>query len=286
MTNFNSEAFLDKYKLGIIGCGNMGEAILRGVLDCNFLKPEEIIIYDRDTYREKYLENNYGVCIAKDISELVRRGEYILLGVKPQNSRIVLEQVKINFNNRVNSIISIMAGVPTAYIEKILNSNASVIRIMPNVPALFRKGMSAISRGKFAKESDLMFSEKLIKSVGDFVLIDEKYQNIATALNGSGPAYFFLFCKYLIEAGIKNGLDSEISKKLVIETMIGAGITIKKSEESPDDLIKKVASPGGTTEAALEEFLKGGIDNIIINAVENAKKRACELEKSLDEENK
>lgn len=286
MTSFNEEAFLDKYKLGIIGCGNMGEAILKGVLDCSFLKPGEIVIYDKDMYREKYLENNYRVHIAEDISELVRKGEYILLGVKPQDSRIVLEQVKINFNNRVNSIISIMAGVPTGYIEKILNSNASVIRIMPNVPALFGKGMSAISRGKFAKESDLMFSKKLIGSVGDYVLVDEKYQNIATALNGSGPAYFFLFCKYLIDVGIKNGLDPEISKKLVIETMIGAGVTIKKSEENPDDLIKKVASRGGTTEAALEEFLKGGIDNIIIRAVESAKKRACELEKSLYEENK
>jgi pyrroline-5-carboxylate reductase len=274
---------LDKYKLGIIGCGNMGESILKGVLDCGFLNSVEIIVCDKDSFREEYIKNNYKVCIAKGISELVEKSRYVLLAVKPVDSKDVLRQVKINFNSKVNSIITIMAGIPTGYIEKMLNSDASVVRIMPNVGALYRKGMAAVSKGRFVKKSDLVFSEKLIESVGDYVLIDEKYQNIATALNGSGPAYFFLFCKHLIDIGIKNGLEPETSKKLVIETMIGAGITIKESKESPDDLIKKVASRGGTTEAALEEFIKGRIDNMIIRAVESAKKRANEIEKSLDQ---
>lgn len=260
----------------------MGEAILKGALDCGFLRPGEIVVYDKDNYRGKYIRNNYKVHTAKEISELVGKARYILLAVKPQDSKVVLGQVKVNFNHKVNSIISIMAGIPAGYIEKILSSDASVVRIMPNTPALFRKGMAAVSKGRFVKKCDLVFSKELIKSVGDYVLIDEKYQNIATALNGSGPAYFFLFCKYLIDVGIKNGLDPETSKKLVTETMIGAGITIKKSEESPDSLIKKVASPGGTTEAALEEFMRGEFGNIIVKAVESAKRRAYELEKFPD----
>lgn len=270
---------MNKYKLGIVGCGNMGEAILKGVLDCSFLKPAEIIIYDRDGSREKYIRVNYKVCVAKDIPGLVKQARYLLIAVKPQDIKTVLEKLRINFNSKMNTIISIIAGIPTGYIEKILSPAACVIRIMPNTPALFRKGMAAVSRGKFAKKSDLAFSIELIKSVGDCVLIDEKYQNIATALNGSGPAYFFLFCKHLIDAGIKKGLDPEISKKLVIETMIGAGIAIKESEESPDRLIKKVASPGGTTEAALKEFIKNEFGRIITGAVEKAEKRAHELEK-------
>ncbi len=273
---------MSSYKLGIIGCGNMGEAILKGVLDCCFLKPDQIIFYDRDDIREKYIKNNYKIHAAAEITELVKKTVYILLAVKPQDLKTVLSQVKISFDYKVNSVISIAAGIPTYYIEKILNSNASVIRIMPNAPALFGKGMAALSKGKFVKNRDLLFSKELIKSVGDYVLIDEKYQNIATALNGSGPAYFFLFCKYLIAYGIKNGLDPEVSKKLVNETMIGAGITIEKSGSDLDTLIKKVASPGGTTEMALKEFVRGELNKIIIKAVESAKKRAYELQELLD----
>ena len=114
------------------------------------------------------------------------------------------------------------------------------------------------------------------------MVIEEKYQNIATALNGSGPAYFFLFCEYLIESGIKNGLDPEISKKLVTGTMIGAGATIEKSGTDLASLIKKVASPGGTTESALKEFERNKLGEIIYGAIESAKKKACELQNFLD----
>jgi len=229
---------LDSYKLGIIGCGNMGEAILKGILDCCFLKSNEIIFYDNDNYRSRYIKNNYKIYSAEGIIEVIKKSRYILLAVKPQNLKIV--------------------------------------------PALFKKGTAAISEGRFAKSRDLLFSKNLIKNIGDYVIIEEKYQNIAAALNGSGPAYFFLFCKYLVEAGIRNGLDPEISKKLVTSTMIGAGITIEKSRIDLDGLIKKVASPGGTTEEALKEFKRRKLDKIIYNAVESAKKRACQLQNFLD----
>jgi len=273
---------LDKYNLGIIGCGNMGEAILKGVLDGCFLESCQILFYDKDNTREKYIKRKYKVNAANEIIELVKKTRYILVAVKPQDIKTVLDEIKISFNYKLNTIISIVAGIPTFYIEKTLGSNASVIRIMPNAPALFGKGMAAVSKGKFVKKRDLLFAERLIKSVGDYVLIEENYQNIATALNGSGPAYFFLFCKYLIECGIRNGLDLETSKKLVINTMIGAGVTIKESGSDLDSLIKKVASPGGTTEAALKEFGRGKLGKIIIKAVESAKKRAYELQEFLD----
>ena len=273
---------MSSYKLGIIGCGNMGEAILSGILDSGFLKSDEIIFYDRDDYRKNYIKNNYKVYQAEGISDVVKKCRYILLSVKPLDLKIVLEQMKTCFNYKINSIISIVAGIPTNYIEKKLNSNASVIRVMPNTPALFKKGMAAISKGRFVKDRDLSFAKKLIKSIGDYVIIDEKYQNIATALNGSGPAYFFLFCEYLIKSGIKNGLDPEISKKLVTGTMIGAGIVIEKSGVKLADLIKKVASPGGTTERALKQFERNKLDKIVYDAVESAKKRAYELQSLLD----
>jgi pyrroline-5-carboxylate reductase len=273
---------LSSYKLGIIGCGNMGEAIIRGVLDSNFLKSGEIMFYEKDNYRKKHIKHSYKVYPAGGIIELVKKSRYVLLSVKPQDLGIVLEQMKSCFNYKINSIISVVAGVPTDYIEKKLSSNVSVIRVMPNTPALFKRGIAAISKGRFVKDKDLLFLKKLIKSIGDYVVIEEKYQNIATALSGSGPAYFFLFCKYLIESGIKNGLNPEISKKLVTDTMIGAGITIEKSGIDLAGLIEKVASPGGTTESALKEFERNKLGEIIYAAVESAKKRAYELQNFLD----
>ena len=273
---------MNSYRLGIIGCGNMGEAILGGTLNSGFLKSDEIIFYDKDNYRKNYVKKKYEIYPAEGISEVIKKSSYILLAIKPQDIKTVLDEIKNCFNCETNSIISIVAGVPTSYIEKRINPDASVIRVMPNAPALFEKGMSAISKGKFVRKRDLQFSEKLIQSVGGYVVIKEKYQNIATALNGSGPAYFFLFCKYLIESGIQNGLDPEISKKLVTGTMVGAGITIEKSGIDLSGLIKKVASPGGTTERALKELERNGLDKIVYSAVEVALKRAYELQDFLD----
>ncbi len=270
------------YKLGIIGCGHMGEAILKGVLDNSFLSPSQIIFYEKDVSRGEYIASGYKIGTVKDIGELVKSSGYILLAVKPQDLKAVLKELRNSFDCGVNSIISIVAGIPTGYIEKSLDLNASVIRIMPNAPALFGKGVAAVSSGRFAKKDDLLFSENLIKSVGEYVSIDEELQNIATALSGSGPAYFFLFCKYLIKAGIDNGLDAGVAKKLVVGTMIGAGITVEKSGASLDELIKRVASPGGTTEKALEEFARSKMGEIVERAVGNAKKRAFELQKFLD----
>jgi pyrroline-5-carboxylate reductase len=275
---------LKSHKLGIIGCGNMGEAILKGILSSFFLKENQLICYDKNSYREGYTTDKYKVVAADDITSLIEKAKYILLAVKPQDLKSVLEQIKINFNFKKNSIISIVAGIPTSFIEKMLDSDASVVRIMPNTPALYSSGIAAISGGKFAKDGDLSFAKKLIKSVGDYVLIDEKLQNTVTALSGSGPAYFFLFCKYLIEAGIENGLKPEISRKLIVDTMIGAGVTLKKSGSEPDSLIKKVASPGGTTEMALREFEKERIGKIIKKAVDSARKRAYQLQGFLDQD--
>jgi len=273
---------LDSYDLGIIGCGNMGEAILKGILEGGFLKTDQVIFYEKDGSRKKYIEDKYKIIAADSIIRITEDAIHMLIAVKPQDLRNVLEQIKIKFNLEKNSIISIVAGIPTDYIEKVLETNASVIRIMPNAPALYARGIAAVSGGKFAKEKDLLFSKELINSVGDYVVVDEEYQNMVTALSGSGPAYFFLFCKYLIEAGIEKGLDPETSKKLVIKTMIGAGVTAEKSGTELDDLIGRVASPGGTTEAALKEFAKGRIDKIIKKAVESARKRAYELQEFLD----
>lgn len=270
------------YKLGIIGCGNMGQAILKGILDGEFSSPDQIIVYDVSDSIKKHIVNNYRLAFGKSNNEVVKKSKYILIAVKPQNLNTVLEEIKMVFDREKNVIISIVAGIPTYYIEKKLNTDAPIIRIMPNTPALVKQGMSAVSKGKFASEDDFAFAINLIKSIGDYVVVEEKYQNVATALSGSGPAYFFVFCKHLIEAGIRNGLSEDISKKLVIGTIVGASEMIKKSEIGIEKLIEMVKSPGGTTEKALHKFNEEKIDKIVLEAVNSAIRRAYELQEFLE----
>jgi pyrroline-5-carboxylate reductase len=273
---------LKRYKIIFIGCGNMGEAILKGIIDSGYLENKKIAFYELDKKRIKYIEKTYTVESIKDLSEGVRDSEYILLAVKPQNIKKVLMEMRKYFNKETNSLISIAAGISTGSIEKILDCKCSVIRVMPNAPALFNKGMAAISSGRYAKEKDELFTTGLMNQVGECIIINEELQNISTAISGSGPAYFFLFCKYMIEEAVKNGISEDDARKLVTETMIGSGIMIKISGLGMDELISRVASPGGTTEKALQVFSDRSLGNIISQAIGDAAKRSVELEREIN----
>ena len=274
-----------KYKLGIIGCGHMAEAILKGILDSKFLKSVEISAFEINHDRKGYISGKYHILFAESLQSLVTNSRYILLSVKPYNISSLLDKLKAYFDYKRNVVISIAAGVSTNYIAHKLKSNAPVIRIMPNTPAMVKKGMAAISQGIYAKQEDVEFAKKLMGSLGNFIVIDEKFQDTVTAISGSGPAYFFLFCKYLIEAALKNGLNQTTSEMLAINTMVGAGEMMQKFEMSADHLIKMVASPGGTTEIALNKFIENGLEKIVLESVESAIKRSKELQDTLEKEN-
>ena len=259
----------------------MGTAILKGALDSGFLGPEEIIFFDINKDLGEAIRKTHKISRAASIDEVIKKTGFVLIAVKPQDINIILEDMKKSFDHKKNTVISIAAGITTGFIEERLRSPASVIRVMPNTAALYKKGMAAISRGRYVKNIDLEFAEGLIGSIGDYVIVEEKFQNAATALSGSGPAYFFLFCKYMIEAGVKNGLDEDIAKQMVVNTMIGAGIILKNSKNDIDGLIKRVASPGGTTEKELEEFYGKDLEGTVHLAVEKAIKRAQHLSELL-----
>jgi pyrroline-5-carboxylate reductase len=272
------------YKLGIIGCGNMAEAILRGVLESKFLESVEIFAFEINQERKEYISGKYHITFADDLQSLAKNSNYILISVKPQNISSLLDKLKTCFDYERNVIISIAAGVSTNYIVRKLESDAPVIRIMPNTPAIVKKGMAAISKGLYSTGKDIEFARNLMSSLGSYVVVDEKFQDTVTAVSGSGPAYFFLFCKYLIEAASKNGLDKETSELLVINTMVGAGEMMQKIEMDADHLIKRVASPGGTTEAALKKFSENDLERIVLESVESAIKRSRELQDTLEKE--
>ena len=259
----------------------MGEAILKGIITSGYMESKDIAFYELDKDRINHIKKTYAVESVKNIGEGVRYSEYLLLAVKPQNIKQVLVEIRKYFNKDINSLISIAAGVSTGFIEKSLDCRCSVMRVMPNAPALFNKGMATISSGQYSSKKDQQFTTGLMEQVGECIMIDEELQNISTAINGSGPAYFFLFCKYMIEAAVKNGIPEDDARTLVTETMIGSGIMIGGSSLEMDKLISRVASPGGTTEKALQVFSDESLENIISRAIGNAAKRSVELEDEL-----
>ena len=270
------------YRLGIIGCGNMAEAIMRGIFSSGFLSPREIIAYEINPERALYIKDNYHISFADEISQIALCSRSILISVKPKDISEVLSNIKKSFKPGINSIISIAAGVSTNFIEQVLGNKPSVVRIMPNTPALVNKCMAAVSKGKYASDRDIEFAAAVIKSLGEYVIVDEKLQNAITAISGSGPAYFFLFCKFLIRAAEKKGIDSETAGKLVINTLVGSGELLKSFSSDTDFLIKMVASPGGTTQAALLSFNENHLDAIVDKAVDCAEKRAKEIQKTIE----
>ncbi len=256
----------------------MAKAILNGIFSSGFLKPHQVIAYDIDPAAAISVKSEFGISSAYTINELPAVSPRLLVSVKPKDVRAVIEGIRNTFVPGRNMIISIAAGVPTIFYEEMLDKKASVVRVMPNTPALVNRGIAVISKGANADSEDIDFVTGVFKSLGEYIIVDEGLQNAATAISGSGPAYFFLFCKLLSEAASETGLSAEDAGKLVLETITGSAEMLRKFNNDAAYLIKMVASPGGTTEAALEVFSKRELGRIIKEAVSNAHKKAQEIQ--------
>lgn len=255
--------------IGIIGAGNMGSAIALGI------KGKKLLISDVDRKKLHILQKkDKSISVARDNIDLVRRTEVIIVAVKPQDIKKVLEEIKPHLKDKL--IISIAAGVTTLFIEKTL-ARARVIRVMPNMPSIVGKGISALTRGRFAGSKDLKVARNIFLNLGEVLEVREALMDVVTAVSGSGPAYYFLFTYLLQKAGEANGLRRDLAARLARATFIGAAEVVKHSDLSMDDFIKKVASKGGTTEAALEIFSKKDLQGIIGKAVKAALNRSKNL---------
>jgi pyrroline-5-carboxylate reductase len=267
---------LQNKRLLIIGVGNMAEAMIQGLLDSKKLPKENIAFTEVRIDRREYIQKKYGVRPFLENRDGVLESDIILFAVKPQNIQEVLNELK-RTDSGPKVYISIAAGVKIQKFEDGLGEGARVIRVMPNMAALIRKGISGVSRGRFAAQGDEDAAVEIMTAVGEVVRLPENLLDAVTALSGSGPAYFFYFIEALQEAGIQLGLSSEISAKLVQSTALGAALLVRETQETPESLRKKVTSPGGTTEAALRFFDENKLKDLIVQAVQRAEKRSKEL---------
>jgi len=274
---------MKRYKLGIIGMGNMATAITVGIIDSLFLKNSDICFFEIEEEKSKRKSAILNINNCRSLHEIFQLSSYILLAFKPQNLKESYSDIKKYFNINENVLMSILAGIPINYFEKIIGKDAKIIRIMPNTPAYLKKGVSAISINKNVDETEKDFSVRMFECIGETVIIEEQYQNLITSLSGSSPAYFYLICKYMIDFGLANGLDESTARKLVVNTMIGSGEMMREANENLDSMIKKVASKGGTTEKALESFTKNNLKKIITDALDSVLIRANEMEKFVNQ---
>jgi pyrroline-5-carboxylate reductase len=261
------------YRLAVLGGGNMGTALVKGLLGAGWAAPDELVVVEVLADRRAALaEELLGVDVLGEL-----RGVLIdaaLVAVKPAD---VPAAVRTATEAGALRLLSVAAGVPTAVLERAAGPSVRVVRAMPNTPALVGAGAAAIAPGTAAREDDLAWAEGILRSVGTVVRVPERALDAVTGLSGSGPAYLFLVAEALIDAGVLAGLPRDTSEALVRQLFVGTGRLLDESGESPAVLRAQVTSPGGTTAAGLHQLERAAVRAAFVEAVAAATARSHEL---------
>jgi pyrroline-5-carboxylate reductase len=263
-------------KVGFVGGGNMGEALIRGLVESNLVPCETIAVTDVRAERTRQLADQYGVRALESNATLVKQADVVILAVKPQIMAPVLREVLPALTNRP-LLISLAAGVSTATIQSVLGKYPRLIRVMPNTPALVLQGVTAIAKTSGLEAEDLETAQEIFAAVGKVVVLDEEQLDAVTGLSGSGPAYVAIVIESLADGGVKMGLDRATAMTLATQTVLGAATLLAETGLHPGALKDMVSSPGGTTIAGIAALEEGGIRTTFIRAVERATLRSREL---------
>lgn len=259
-----------KFRIGVIGGGNMGTAILAGIY-----KDYHVAVCEEDPSRRAILKRRFRLPVV-DVHDLCENSDVIILAVKPQGFDTLLASIKPHVR-KTHIVVSIAAGITTAYIEKRLPEQARVIRTMPNLPAQVKQGVTGICAGRYATARDTARIRKVFQSVGSAFVLEEKLIDAVTAVSGSGPAYVFLVIESWMAAAANLGLEKQMSGQMILDTFKGAIKLLEESGEDASQLRERVTSKGGTTAAALNQFAKHQIGQTFKDALKSARDRAKEL---------
>ena len=258
-------------KVGIVGTGIIGEALIEVLLRSGLLK-ESIFIAEKRQERRDEISSKYGASEIKDYSSL----DAILIAVKPQDFMTTLEIISNSLSGSP-LIVSFAAGIKIKSIEEKLGRGSRVIRVMPNTPMVIGRGMSAISLGSAATSDDQEWVRGFLSKAGEVIVVDESLQDAVTATSGSGPAYFFAFTEAVVGAARRLGISQEDAVTLASQTLIGAALMVEKSGKELKTLRENVTSPNGTTAAALKSFADSGLEELVYQAMKAARDRSIEL---------
>ncbi len=268
-------------KIAIIGCGSIGLAYARSFLQFNLVSRDHLLLVARNkAHQEKLKQLDLGLT-APGIDEQLADYGVIILSIKPQDFNAAVSPLKTALRP-YHVLLSVMAGITIQSITEQIG-HESVIRAMPNTPAQLGMGMTALSASNTVNVHQMRIIENLLSTTGRTIFLeDEKLLDAVTALSGTGPAYFFLIVKAMVEAGVQMGLEESVSALLVKQTMLGSFHLMNQSPQTLDELIAAVASKGGTTEAAFRKLKAGQFDRLLIDAIQTARDRAEELSQLFD----
>jgi pyrroline-5-carboxylate reductase len=260
--------------VAIFGAGVMGETLLSGLIRAG--RPvDQILVTERRPDKVEELKAKYGVAVVSNI-EAAAVADILVFVVKPQDMGALCDEIAEHVRPEA-MVVSLAAGITTAFLESHLPTGVPVVRVMPNTPALVDEGMAALSAGEHCDDAHLDEAEALLRAVGKVVRVPEKYQDAVTAISGSGPAYIFYIVEAMIEAGVVLGLPIATASELVIQTVYGAATMLRETGEHPSVLRENVSSPAGTTVAALRELDDHKVRAAFISAIEAARNRSQQL---------
>ena len=275
-------------KIGFIGTGQMGEAILRGFLAAELFQADDIYVMDILDSRLQYLKENFKITHLssdknKAYSYIVDNCDIVGLSIKPQVLKEVLEYIKdCNWNREKHMIISIIGGINTSFIEKYL-PEIPVVRVIPNTPMLVNIGASGVAPGRSASKEHAKLVHGMFEALGVSYLVEEKHIDSITAISGCGPAYVYMMIEAMADGGVELGLPREMAQTLAAQTVMGGAKMVLNTDEHPGRLKDKVCSPGGSTIAGVRALEQGAFRGTIMKAIEAGKVRMEEVAK--EEEN-
>ena len=274
---------MDINNILFIGAGNMGQSIIDGIIKTKLIHHEKISIYEPDDKVADSVVSKYKVKRISDIKTGIKNFFMIVVAVKPQIFKGFDENPEMSIlKSEIGKdcvVVSIMAGINIETLKRFFKSTNSIVRVMPNTPALIGKGVSALCSTKETGKDPFDAVVALFDSIGESVVVDEKYFDAVTGLSGSGPAYVLMFIEALTQGGILSGLPKNVAEKLAIATVAGTSMMAQVSDKSVEDLRHMVTSPGGTTISGVAELENRGLRSAVMNAVYKASERSKELGK-------
>lgn len=262
--------------IAIIGAGNMGTSLLRGILNANLTQSGKITISGTRVERLETLAKEYSVQHTTDNAEAAKNSDIIILCIKASMLGHVLDEMHGVLSEH-QLIISIAAGVTMESIQKRTGKKTQVVRAMPNIASTIGYGVTAVAFGTYVHEREHNVAMKIFEAVGDVVVVGEHHLDAVTGLSGSGPAYIYMVIESLIDGGVKMGLPRDIATKLAVQTVLGSAMLVKQSNIHPAILRDQVTTPGGTTINAIHELESHGLRSMLIDAVATATRRSKEL---------
>lgn len=261
-------------KLGIIGCGNMGGAILYGALESGVIAKENVFVYDiNPAMREKAA--GWGVTLSADDAQVCRNADIILLAVKPQQAKDALAMCEDALNDK--AMMSIVAGITTERLQAMIDGTPRILHIMPNTPAMVYEGAFALCSDNDFTEDELAFAKAIYDTIGIVEMVPEHLIDAVCGLSGGGPAYAAMFIEAMADGGVKQGLPRATAYRLAAQTCLGTAKMILETDIHPGQIKDMVTSPAGTTIEGCEKLETGGMRGAVMECIKAATERSKEL---------